>query len=80
MVVPLEESIPSSFPCPEGDIFSLPTKADLINAFNEIASLPGKLDAKLEEMKAEKREEIIKLKEKLITVILDKEIDNTFIL
>ena len=40
MVVPLEESIPSSFPCPEGDIFSLPTKADLINAFNEIASLP----------------------------------------
>ena len=65
MVVPLEESIPSSFPCPEGDIFSLPTKADLINAFNEIASLPGKLDAKLEEMKAEKREEIIKLKEKL---------------
>ena len=41
MVVPLEESIPSSFPCPEGDIFSLPTKADLINAFNEIASLPS---------------------------------------
>ena len=65
MVQPLQESIPSSFPCPDGDIFSLPTKADLINAFNEIAALPGKLDAKLEEMKAEKREEILKLKEKL---------------
>lgn len=65
MVQPLQESIPSSFPCPDGDIFSLPTKADLINAFNEIAALPGKLDAKLEEMKAEKREEILELKEKL---------------
>ena len=54
----LKEAIPSGFNCPDGDIFSLPTKADLINTFNEIASIPGKLQAKVLEMKAEKEKEI----------------------
>ena len=61
----LKEAIPSGFNCPDGDIFSLPTKADLINTFNEIASLPGKLEAKILEMKAEKEKEIAELTEKL---------------
>ena len=61
----LKEAIPAGFNCPDGDIFSLPTKADLINTFNEIASLPGKLEAKILEMKAEKEKEIAELTEKL---------------
>ena len=57
-VKPLKEKIADKLPCPEGDIFSLPTVADLTNMFAEIAQLPGKLEAKLLEMKAEKEKEI----------------------
>ena len=64
----LKEAIPSGFNCPDGDIFSLPTKADLINTFNEIASIPGKLQAKVLEMKAEKEKEIAELTEKMKTI------------
>jgi len=64
----LKEAIPSGFNCPDGDIFSLPTKADLINTFNEIASIPGKLEAKVLEMKAEKEKEIAELTEKMKTI------------
>jgi len=72
-VEPLNESIADKFPCPEGDIFSLPTIADITNAFNEIAQLPGKLDAKLLEMKAEREKEIAELQEKLKNPDLTKE-------
>ena len=64
-VKPLSEKIADKLPCPEGDIFSLPTVADLTNMFNEIAQLPGKLEAKLLEMKAEKEKEIVELTEQL---------------
>ena len=64
-VKPLEEEIPNKLPCPEGDIFSLPTVADLTNMFAEIAQLPGKLEAKILEMKAEKEKEIVELTEQL---------------
>ena len=64
-VKPLKEKIADKLPCPEGDIFSLPTVADLTNMFNEIAQLPGKLEAKLLEMKAEKEKEIAELTEQL---------------
>ena len=64
-VKPLKEKIADKLPCPEGDIFSLPTVADLTNMFNEIAQLPGKLEAKLLEMKAEKEKEIVELTEQL---------------
>jgi len=64
-VKPLEEEIPNKLPCPEGDIFSLPTVADLTNMFAEIAQLPGKLDAKILELKAEKEKEIAELTEQL---------------
>ena len=64
-VKPLSEKIADKLPCPEGDIFSLPTVADLTNMFNEIAQLPGKLEAKLLEMKAEKEKEIAELTEQL---------------
>ena len=64
-VKPLSEKIADKLPCPEGDIFSLPTVADLTNMFNEIAQLPGKLEAKLLEMKAEKEKEIAELAEQL---------------
>ena len=37
------QPIPSSFPCPTDDIFSLPTKADLVNAINDIGKIPSQL-------------------------------------
>ena len=64
-VEPLEETIAGSFPCPEGDIFSLPTKEEIVNAFNEIAALPGKMIGKVQEMKAEKAKEIADLYKQL---------------
>ena len=33
-VKPVEAKIPSALACPEGDIFSLPSKEDIVNAFN----------------------------------------------
>ena len=57
-VKPLEKEISDNLPCPEGDIFSLPTKAEIINAFNEIAQLPGELFGKIGEMRAEREKEI----------------------
>ena len=44
----VKKTLADSFPCPEGDIFSLPTRADITNAFNEIASIPGELAAQIE--------------------------------
>ena len=35
--------IPSSFPCPSGTIFTLPTKEDLVNGINDIAKIPSEL-------------------------------------
>lgn len=35
--------IPSSFPCPSGTIFTLPTKEDLVNGVNDISRIPGEL-------------------------------------
>ena len=64
-VAPLEPKIPSALACPEGDIFSLPTKEDIVNAFNEIAAIPGQLQAKVQEMKAEREREIAELYKKL---------------
>ena len=64
-VAPLEPKIPSALACPEGDIFSLPTKEDIVNAFNEIAAIPGQLQAKVQEMKAEREKEIADLYKQL---------------
>ena len=64
-VQPLEAKIPSALACPEGDIFSLPTKEDIVNAFNEIAAIPGQLQGKVQEMKAEREKEIAELYKKL---------------
>ena len=64
-VQPLEAKIPSALACPEGDIFSLPTKEDIVNAFNEIAAIPGQLQGKVQEMKAEREREIAELYKKL---------------
>ena len=49
-VQPVEAKIPSALACPEGDIFSLPSKEDIVNAFNEIAAIPGQLQGKVQEM------------------------------
>ena len=57
----VEKTIADSFPCPEGDIFSLPTRADITNAFNEIASIPGELAAQVEGNKAAREKEIAEL-------------------
>ena len=64
-VQPLEAKIPSALACPEGDIFSLPTKEDIVNAFNEIAAIPGQLQGKVQEMKAEREKEIADLYKQL---------------
>ena len=64
-VQPLEAKIPSALACPEGDIFSLPTKEDIVNAFNEIAAIPGQLQGKVQEMKAEREKEIAEVYKKL---------------
>ena len=72
-VKPLEKEISDNLPCPEGDIFSLPTKAEIINAFNEIAQLPGELFGKIGEMRAEREKEIHELKERLKTEDLTDE-------
>ena len=37
------QPIPSSFPCPTDDIFSLPTKEDLVNGINDIGKIPSQL-------------------------------------
>jgi hypothetical protein len=55
------KSLADSFPCPEGDIFTLPTRADITNAFNEIASMPGELTASFEESKSKREKEIAEL-------------------
>jgi len=64
-VKPIEEEISDNLPCPEGDIFSLPTKAEIINAFNQIAAIPGKLVGKVAEMRAEREKRIADLYKRL---------------
>ena len=64
-VKPVDAKIPSALACPEGDIFSLPSKEDIVNAFNEIAAIPGQLQAKVQEMKAEREKEIADLYKQL---------------
>ena len=64
-VQPVEAKIPSALACPEGDIFSLPSKEDIVNAFNEIAAIPGQLQGKVQEMKAEREKEIADLYKQL---------------
>lgn len=61
----IDKAIADSFPCPEGDIFSLPTRADITNAFNEIAGMPGELVAAVQERKANREKEIAELQELL---------------
>ena len=36
-------AIPSSFPCPTDDIFTLPTREDLVNGINDIGKIPTQL-------------------------------------
>jgi len=57
--------IPSAFPCPDGTIINLPTKADLTNALAKIGDIPSQLKVYLvtnaSEITAEAREEIEKV-------------------
>ena len=59
--------VPSSFACPNDDIFSLPTREDLVNAINDIAKIPGELKAEAvklgDELSVEAQEEIDKIVE-----------------
>ncbi len=61
----INAEIPSALACPEGDIFSLPTKDEIVNAFNGMAAIPGQMQAKVQEMKAEKEKEIADLYKQL---------------
>ena len=58
--------IPSSFPCPTDDIFSLPSKEDLVNAFNQIAQIPSEIKSFLVEKKDEMTEDVAKDLQKII--------------
>jgi len=57
--------IPSAFPCPDGTIINLPTKADLTNALAKIGDIPSQLKVYLvtnaKNITAEAREEIEKV-------------------
>ena len=67
--------IPSSFPCPTDDIFSLPTKEDIVNAFNELAQIPSEIKSFLVEKKDEIAEDVAKDLEKVsdeITEFVEK--------
>ena len=54
--------IDTAFACPNDDIFSLPTKEDLVNAINKIAQIPSKLKVEMvkmgEELTADVKEQI----------------------
>ena len=54
--------IDTAFACPNDDIFSLPTKEDLVNAINKIAQIPSKLKVEMvkmgEEITADVKEQI----------------------
>ena len=69
----LKLDIPTGLVCPEGDIFTLPTKAELVNALNDIVSIPAKVRAQFLEHKAEKEAEIRDLWAKLNDPNLTKE-------
>ncbi len=57
--------IPSAFPCPDGTIINLPTKADLTNAIAKIGDIPSQLKVYLvtnaKNITAEAREDIEKV-------------------
>lgn len=61
--------VPSSFPCPPGDLFSLPTRADLINLMNEIGKIPGEITAFILEQGEKLTEEAIQSLRDLIDEI-----------
>jgi len=54
--------IDTAFACPNDDIFSLPTKEDLVNAINKITQIPSKLKVEMvklgEEITADVKEQI----------------------
>lgn len=54
----ITQPIPTSFPCPTDDIFSLPTKEELVSALNDILSIPSKLKAELAKAGSEIAEEV----------------------
>ena len=62
---PAKIEVPTMIPCPEGDIFSIPTKADLVNAFSKIGQIPSKLEAKLLEFRSGTEREIGELYQQL---------------
>ena len=61
--------VPSAFPCPPGDIFNLPTKEEILNAFNKIAQIPSELKAfiveNVDNLTKEAREELEKIIEEI---------------
>jgi len=66
-VEPAKIEVPTMIPCPEGDIFNIPTKADLVNAFSQIGQIPSKLEAKLLEFRTTSEREIGELYQQLRT-------------
>ena len=71
--------VPTGLVCPEGDIFTFPSKADLVNALNDIVSIPAKLKAAVLDYKAEQEKEISDLWKKLNDPNLTEEEKNEII-
>ena len=46
-------NIPQELTCPEDDIFSLPTKEDLVNSLSKIGNIPSQLKIELQKLKNE---------------------------
>ena len=63
----LQFEIPTSLACPEDDIFSFPTREDIVNALNSIADIPSQIAVKM----AEIGEDLDKDTEKQLQKIID---------
>jgi len=64
-------TIPNTFPCPDGTVINLPTKADLSNSIAEIGNIPSQLKVYLVQKKDEISEDARKDIEKVIKDVED---------
>lgn len=62
--------VPSSFPCPNDDIFSIPTREDLTNMTNKILEIPKDLKLEMAKLGDEISQEI---KDEIESIIKDIE-------
>ena len=64
--------VPTGLVCPEGDIFTFPSKADLVNALNDIVSIPAKLKLQFLIIKQNKKRKSVTFGKNSTTLISQK--------